>query len=72
MRTFEGVEGAKDATDTEIAQINAAIALHAERQIYARDDQFNYQMAHNEKRGSDYLADQERCAADDYGTTLGR
>jgi hypothetical protein len=58
--TFEGAEGAKDATAAEIAQINAAIAVHAERQMYARDASFTYQMAHNDRmmRGDEFLADQ--------------
>jgi Protein of unknown function (DUF4238) len=74
MGTFEGIEGTRNATGTEIAQINAAIAIHAERQIYGRDDQFSYQMAHNKQvmRGSDFLTDQERFTAEDHDTTLGR
>jgi len=60
MGTFEGVEGLKNATAVEIAQINAAIAVHAERQIYARDASFTYQMAHNGRimQGNEFLADQ--------------
>jgi hypothetical protein len=60
MGTFEGTEGAKDATSTEIARVNAAIANHAERQIYARDASFTYQMAHNDRimQGNEFLTDQ--------------
>jgi len=62
--TFEGVEGAKGATE---------LRWRRSIQIYSRDNQFSYQMAHNEKimRETDFLADQERCIADDHRTALG-
>ena len=58
---FEAYEEEKDASASAIAKINGTIALHAGRQIYARDSSFIYQMAHNEKimRGDEFLADQE-------------
>jgi Protein of unknown function (DUF4238) len=61
MGTFEGAERERDVSAVELAQINAAIALHGERQIYARDSNFTYQMTHNEKimLGDEFLGDQE-------------
>ena len=53
-------EEERDAPAWLIAQFNATIALHADRQIYARDSDFMYRMAHNERimRGDEFLADQ--------------
>jgi hypothetical protein len=58
---FEAYEEEVDAPDWLIAQINATVALHADRQIYARDSDFMYRMAHNERimRGDEFLTDQE-------------
>jgi hypothetical protein len=58
---FEASEEERDASASSIAKINGTIALHADRQIYARDTGFTYQMAHNEKimQGDKFLADQE-------------
>jgi hypothetical protein len=60
MGAFEAYEEERDAPDWLIAQFNATIALHADRQIYARDSDFMYRMAHNERvmRGEEFLADQ--------------
>ena len=60
MGAFEAYEEERDAPDWLIAQFNATIALHADRQIYARDSDFMYRMAHNERvmRGAEFLADQ--------------
>jgi hypothetical protein len=60
MGAFEAYEEERDAPDWLIAQFNATIALHADRQIYARDSDFMYRMAHNERimRGDEFLADQ--------------
>ena len=57
---FEVDEEERDAPDRLIAQINATIALHAERQIYARESDFMYRMTHNERimRGEEFLTDQ--------------
>jgi len=49
MGAFEAYEEERDAPDWLIAQFNATIALHADRQIYARDSDFIYRMAHNER-----------------------
>jgi len=61
MGAFEAYEEERDAPDWLIAQINATVALHADRQIYARGSDFMYRMAHNERimRGNEFLADQE-------------
>jgi hypothetical protein len=57
---FEAYEEERDAPDWLIAQFNATIALHADRQIYSRDSDFMYRMAHNERvmRGDEFLANQ--------------
>jgi hypothetical protein len=61
MGAFESHDEERDAPDWLIAQFNATVALHADRQIYARDSNFMYRMAHNERimRGDEFLADQE-------------
>jgi hypothetical protein len=60
MGAFEAYEEERDAPDWLIAQFNATIALHADRQIYSRDSDFMYRMAHNERvmRGDEFLANQ--------------
>ncbi len=60
MGAFEADEGECDAPTWLIAQFNGAIALHAERQLYARDSDFMYRFAHNDRimRGDEFLADQ--------------
>jgi hypothetical protein len=57
---FEAYDDEMDASEQLIAEINGAIILGAERQIYARDSDFAYRMAHNKKnmRGVDLLKDQ--------------
>lgn len=61
MGAFEAREEERDSPDWLIAQINATVALHADRQIYARDSDFMYRMAHNERImcGDEFLTDQE-------------
>ena len=61
MGAFEAREEERDSPDWLIAQINATVALHADRQIYARDSDFMYRMAHNERImcGEEFLTDQE-------------
>lgn len=46
---FELEEAEYDATDLMMAQINATIIVYAQRQVYARDSDFHYKMAHNKK-----------------------
>jgi hypothetical protein len=60
MGAFEAEGEERDAPDWLIAQINATVALYADRQIYARDSNFTYRMAHNTRimRGDEFLADQ--------------
>ena len=60
LGSFEGNEGVRNLTPAQIAAVNGTIALRAERQIYARDANFGYQMAHNDQimRGDEFLADQ--------------
>ena len=60
MGAFEADEGECEAPTWLIAQFNGAIALHAERQLYARDGDFIYRFAHNDRimRGDEFLADQ--------------
>jgi hypothetical protein len=57
---FEAHDEQVDASEPLVAQINGTIILYADRQIYARDDQFPYIMEHNDKtmRGADLLDDQ--------------
>ena len=45
---FETHDDEVDANELLVAQINGSIILHAERQIYARDDGFPYIMQHPE------------------------
>jgi len=57
---FEVVEdGEMEASEAIVAQINAAIILNANRQIYARDGEFRYRLSHNKKimRGVDLLSE---------------
>ncbi len=60
LGSFEGDEGVRDLTAAEIAAVNGTIAVRAERQIYARDSSFMYQLAHHNQimRGGNFLADQ--------------
>jgi hypothetical protein len=60
MGAFEGYEEQRDAPAWLIAHTNATVALHANRQVYARDSDFTYRMAHNQRimRGEEFLADQ--------------
>lgn len=60
MGAFEAQEEERDAPDRLIAEINTMVALDADRQIYARDSNFIYWMAHNKRimRGDEFLADQ--------------
>jgi hypothetical protein len=57
---FEVHEEERDAPDWLIAQINGSIALHADRQIYARHSNFMWKLTHNTRimRGDELLADQ--------------
>lgn len=57
--TFELRENTVAADDDLIAKFNGNIALHSNRQVYARDDTFAYMFQHNEQimRGSEMLAD---------------
>jgi hypothetical protein len=60
LGSFEGDEGVRNLTTAQVAAVNGTIALHAERQVYARDDNFTYQMSHHGRimRGDEFLADQ--------------
>jgi hypothetical protein len=57
---FEIREAEWDVSDQLIAQINGAIIVGAERQIYARDSDFIYKLAHNKKirRGAELVTDE--------------
>jgi hypothetical protein len=67
MGAFEANEEERDAPDWLIAQFNGAIAQHAERQLYARDGNFMYRFAHNDRimRGHEFLADQATVRPDE-------
>jgi Protein of unknown function (DUF4238) len=41
---YELENGVADFTDEEVASFNGTIALHAQRQVYARTNDFNYQI----------------------------
>ena len=60
MGSFEGDEGTRDVTIEQVARINTIIALNAERQVYAHDSNFVYQMASHDRlmRGYEFLQDQ--------------
>jgi hypothetical protein len=60
MGAFEADEEERHAPDWLIARFNATVTLYADRQIYARDSDFIYRMAHNQRvmRGDEFLADQ--------------
>lgn len=57
--TFELREGSVAADERLIAEFNGNIALHSNRQIYARDEAFRYILQHNARvmRGSEMLSD---------------
>jgi hypothetical protein len=56
---FEIEEMEADADERLVAQINGSIMLHANRQVYARDNDFTYMLKHSTKitRGTDLLDD---------------
>ncbi|MFV3130047.1 DUF4238 domain-containing protein [Niveispirillum sp. KHB5.9] len=59
--TFEGQNGEMDAPATLIAATNGIIAAHAERQVYARDREFQYIVSGDGwtmKRGTGLLNDE--------------
>jgi hypothetical protein len=60
MGAFEAYDDEIDVNQLCIAQVNATIILHSDRQIYARDGHFVYKMAHNTRamRGFELLRDQ--------------
>lgn len=56
--TFEGQHITVEATSEVVAQINGIIAAHSNRQIYAKDDRFQYALGSGEsRRGADILRD---------------
>jgi hypothetical protein len=57
--TFELREGAVTADENLVAEFNGNIALHSNRQIYARDIDFRYILQHSDRimRGSEMLSD---------------
>lgn len=56
--SFEGREAAIDVSIEFVATINAIIIAHGHRQIYARDDRFQYMNTQGVlRRGSDLLTD---------------
>jgi hypothetical protein len=59
---FEAREEERDAPDWLIAQINGTVAVHADRQIYAKNANFIYRLVHNGRtmRGDQFLADQAK------------
>ncbi len=60
MGTFEYPSQFLDANDEAIAGFNGNTIIHRNRQVYARDSDFLYQMKHNERamRGFELLTDQ--------------
>jgi hypothetical protein len=60
MGAFEAYDDEIDVGQSVVAQVNATIILYAERQIYARDGHFAYEMEHNTRimRGFELLRDQ--------------
>jgi hypothetical protein len=59
---FEAREEEMDAPEWLIAQINGTVAIYSERQIYAKNANFMYRLAHNTRtmRGNELVADQAR------------
>jgi hypothetical protein len=59
---FEAHEEERDAPDWLIAQINGTVAIHADRQIYAKNANFIYRLVHNRRimRGDELLSDQAK------------
>ena len=61
MGAFEIDNGEIDANDLLLAHINGTVIVHANRQIYAQDNDFLYKLAHNKRimQGSELLSDKE-------------
>lgn len=56
---FELREEERDAPDWLIAQINGTVIVSADRQVFARDSNFTYRLAHNGRimRGDEFLGE---------------
>jgi hypothetical protein len=59
-RGFELENATIDVSAEEVARINGRIILNANRQVYARSDEFDYLLQHNpgQKRGSQLRDDE--------------
>ena len=55
--TFEGEEGVRHASALDVARFNAQIIQHAERQVYAYDDSFQYRKPFALGEGKDLAHD---------------
>ncbi len=56
--TFDGPRGVHDATPNQVALANGITVMHGHRQIYARDDRFQYAYVPGDiRRGADLLRD---------------